>query len=382
MMRNGESWYHGADDPMRVALVTSYFPPSPGGQERHVLELARGLAQLGHDVTVITSDHKARVNGGGLGPDVSIIGLPMVLVGTDALALGVPRALDEVGPDLVHIHSPLTFISTETAAVSGKVPMVVTYHGDYHKTSRLGNVVKFFRNRFQLPYVLRNTSTVIALSRSDRRLLCGYGIDPEMIEIVNPGLDTDRFKCELPPGGFKVRRILYVGRIVYEKGIRELIASFAALCEQEEGVELQVAGDGEALDEMKTLTVELGIEDRVSFLGWVEHEEMVEHYKRAMMVVLPSFSEGMPYALLEGMAAGRPVIASDVSGMRELVDDGTNGLLFDIADVDALTEAMLTLSRDPAECERMGRNGRELVCSSFSRERWLEDTVRIYEKAL
>lgn len=367
---------------MRVALVTSYFPPSPGGQERHVLELARGLAQLGHEITVITSDHMDPGKWDGLGPGVRIIGLPMVLVGTDALTLGVPRALDEVGPDLIHIHSPLTFISTQTSAVSGKVPLVITYHGDYHKSSLLGNTVKFFRNRFQLPYVLRNARTVVALSRSDRRLLCGYGVDPEKIEIVNPGLDTDKFECELPPGAFKGRRILYVGRIVYEKGIRELITSFAALCEQEEGVELQVAGDGEALDDMKALAGELGIEQRVTFLGWVEHEEMVDLYKRAMMVVLPSFSEGMPYALLEGMAAGRPVIASDVSGIRELVDHGNNGLLFDINDGEALAKAMLKLSRDPAECERMGGNGRELVCSTFSRDRWLEDMVRIYEKAL
>jgi glycosyltransferase involved in cell wall biosynthesis len=82
------------------------------------------------------------------------------------------------------------------------------------------------------------------------------------------------------------------------------------------------------------------------------------------------------------MAAGRPVIASDVSGIRELVDHGKNGLLFDINDGEALAKAMLKLSRDPAECERMGENGRELVCSTFSRDRWLEDTVRIYEKAL
>ncbi|MCK4969973.1 MAG: glycosyltransferase family 4 protein, partial [Thermoplasmata archaeon] len=154
------------------------------------------------------------------------------------------------------------------------------------------------------------------------------------------------------------------------------------VCEQEEGVELQVAGDGDALDDMKALAIGLGIEHRVSFLGWVDHDEMVEHYKRAMMVVLPSFSEGMPYALLEGMAAGKPVIASDVSGMNELVDHRTNGLLYDINDGDALADAMLRLSRDPAERARMGGNGRELICSSFSRERWLEDTVRVYEKAL
>jgi glycosyltransferase involved in cell wall biosynthesis len=310
------------------------------------------------------------------------MGLPMVMVGTDALTFGVPRALAEVGPDLVHIHAPLTLISTQTSAVVGKVPLMVTYHGDYHKSSLPGNLLKSLRNRFQLPYVLRNARTVIALSRSDRRLLCGYGIDPERIEIVNPGLDIDKFECELPPDGSEGRRILYVGRIVYEKGIKELITSFGAVCGQEEGVELQVAGDGDALDDMKALAIGLGIEHRVSFLGWVDHDEMVEHYKRAMMVVLPSFSEGMPYALLEGMAAGKPVIASDVSGMNELVDHGTNGLLYDINDGDALADAMLRLSRDPAECERMGGNGRELICSSFSRERWLEDTVRVYEKAL
>jgi len=367
---------------MRVALVTSYFPPSPGGQERHVLELAWGLAELGHDVTVITSDHMDPGNWDGLGPGIRIIGLPNVIVGADALTFGVSRALAEVGPDLVHIHSPLTFISTQISAINGSTPLVVTYHGDYHKSSIIGNVLKFLRNRYQLPYVLRHARTVIALSRSDERLLGGYGIDPERIEIVNPGLDLDKFEGGLPPDPSEGRRILYVGRIVYEKGIKELITSFGALCEQEEGVELQVAGNGDALDDMKALAAGLGIEERVSFLGWVEHEEMVEHYKRAMMVVLPSFSEGMPYALLEGMAAGRPVIASDVSGLRELVDHGTNGLLFDLADGDALANAMLRLSRDPAECERMGGNGRELICSSFSRKRWLEDTVRVYETAL
>ena len=365
---------------MRIAIVTAYFPPHKGGQERHVLELARGLVDLGHEVSVITSvlsGYPAMAQ-----EDFHIIWIPSFRIGSDALTFGLVKALAEVTADVIHVHSPLSIISTQAAARRGSTPMVVTYHGDFFKKGRLSNCFKRIRNSLQLPYVLDRAHTVIALSRSDAALLATYGQDPERIEVVSPGMDMDRFEDGPEPGSRVDQKLLYVGRVVYQKGVRELMHSFAALCEDEEGVELVVAGDGDDLEEMKELTRRLKVEDKVSFRGWVNRDELIGLYHEATALILPSFSEGMPYAVLEAMAAGRPVICSRVSGLEEVVDHGVNGLLYDLGDEEGLRNAMLRLVRDPEESRRMGQRGREDCLKRFSQERWLADTVAIYERAL
>jgi glycosyltransferase involved in cell wall biosynthesis len=365
--------------PLRVVLVTAYFPPAPGGQELHVFELARGLTELGHDVHVLTSDLLA--SGRDRSSDYKVTELRAWSLGSDALTFRLGRALRDARPDLIHVHSPLMTISTLASLHARGTPLVATYHGDYHKFSRWGNLLKTLRNHIQLPLVLRNASTVIALTESDRALLASYGVERARIEIVRPGLDLATFSVPSPPVPGGGERILYVGRIVYQKGIKRLITSFGALCEEFDGVELVVAGEGEALGDMRALARDLDLDDRVSFPGWVGHDDLVRLYASATAVVLPSYSEGMPYALLEAMAAGRPVIASDVSGLRELVTHGRNGLLFDLGDGDGLHRAMARMLRDTEGRREMGERGRELVRTRFSKERWLEDTVRVYERA-
>ncbi len=365
---------------MRIALITAYFPPTPGGQELHAYDLACGLSEIGHEVHVITSDLLPR--GRNHLPGFKVTELHAWRIGSDAFTFGLGRALRDIRPDLIHIHSPLMTISTMASILARDIPLVATYHGDYYKFSFWGKVLKALRNRIQLPLVLRNARTVITLSDSDTTLLTSYGIERKRIEVVSPGLDLAKFSdlsTAVPEEG---ERILYVGRIVYEKGIKRLISSFHALCEEFDGVELIVAGEGEALDDMKALARDLGLGARVSFPGWLNHDDLVELYRSATAVVLPSFSEGMPYALLEAMAVGKAVIASNVSGLRELVGHGKNGLLFDLGDGDGLQRAMARVLRDAEERQRMGECGREIVRTRFSRERWLEDTVKVYEGAL
>jgi len=365
---------------MRIALVTSYFPPHPGGQELHVLKLAQGLVELGHDVTVITSNMDL-----GDGPEPSdyrVVKLPFIKIASDVFTFGVGRALREAKPDVIHIHAPICIIATQASMRMLNTPLVATYHGDYYKSSFMANVVKALRNHIQLPFVLRNADTINALSDNDRRLLTDYGIDPDKIEIIYPGVDLAKFPVDQETWSPNGKRILYVGRIVYEKGVKELITSFGTLSQQEEDVELVIAGDGDALKDMKALVSRSGLEDRVTFLGWLPHDEIIEQYGQAMVVVLPSFSEGMPYAVLEAMAAGRPVIASNVSGLRDVVDHQKSGLLYDVSDPDGLREAMLRLVTDPELCRRLGERAREHCQATFGNHRWLEDMVRIYESVL
>ena len=361
-------------------MVTSFFPPHPGGQELHVLELAEGLAGMGHDVTVVTSNVSR--DDGPEPTDYRVVWLPSTRIASDAFTFGVWKALREAKPDVVHIHAPLCFIATQASMWAGNTPLVATYHGDYYKSSLFANMLRLLRNHLQLPYVLRNAGTVNALSENDRRIMTDYGVDPERIEIIYPGVDLAKFPVNEEAWRPNGKRILYVGRVVYEKGVKELITSFGALCQQEDDVELVIAGDGDALEDMKALARRSGLEDRVTFLGWLPHDEIIEQYGQAMVVVLPSFSEGMPYAVLEAMAAGRPVIATDVSGLKDVVDHQKSGLLYDVSDPDGLREAMLRLVTDPELCRQLGERARERCQASFGRQRWLEDTVMVYESVL
>jgi glycosyltransferase involved in cell wall biosynthesis len=365
---------------MRVAIVTAYFPPHKGGQERHVLDLARGLSGMGHEVTVVTSVLSGYP--GEVQEDFRVVWLPSCRIGSDALTFGLGSALARVGAEIVHVHSPLSMISTLAAASHDGAPMVVTYHGDFFKSGLLPNAFKRLRNRVQLPFVLDRASAVIALTRSDASLLASYGHAPEGIDVIAPGMDLDRFAGVRENGTNAHRKLLYVGRVVYQKGVMELVRSFASLHEKEEDVELVVAGDGDDLEGMRRTARDLGVEASVSFRGWVDRDELIELYHQSTAVVLPSYSEGMPYAVLEAMAAGRPVVSSRVSGMEEVVEHGVNGLLYDLGDEVGLREAMLRLLRDPGECQRMGRRAREDCRRRFSQERWLEDTVGVYERSL
>ncbi len=365
---------------MRIAQISSYFPPYPGGQERHVYELAGGLADMGHTVTVITSRNP---EGDGPGEvNYEVIRLPCRQVGTDALTFSLGKALKRIDAELLHVHSPLSIISTLASVYGRRTPVLVTYHGDYHKSSLGGNILKSLRNHIQLPFVLRNARMVVTLTEHDSELLVGFGIPRERIEVIRPGLDIKKFgsnpRSRQPQG----MRILYVGRLVHEKGVMELITAFKELTEQVKGVELIVAGKGPALQDMVGLASGLGIGGRVRFLGWVPHVNLINLYNEATMLVLPSFSEGLPYAVLEAMAAGRPVISSDVSGMRELITHGVNGLLYDISERGALVKAMLRLVGDPEYCMQLGTNASELCRTELTRERWLKNMVRAYEKVV
>jgi 1,4-alpha-glucan branching enzyme len=365
---------------MRVAITTPFFPPHPGGLERHVYELASGLSKRGFDVHIVTSDIKAPKAEPDLGYE--IIRLPSKRIGFDCIVSGLRQTFDRIRPDIVHSHAPLSIISSQTSWLIGKSkPLLCTYHGDYYKKALWERMFKVMRNHIQLPYVLHHPRFTIALTDYDRRLLKRYGIDDRRIRIIYPGIDIARYRRDLSGNIYDGNMVLYVGRVVYEKGIKELLMAFKALSERHDDAKLVVAGTGYALNDMVELSKDLGLVGKVDFKGWVLHEDLHELYQKASFVVLPSFSEGLPYVVLEAMASGQALVATNVSGMNEAVVHERSGILYEVGDSDALLKAMLDLIDDPERCERMGRFGAEYCRKGFSTERWFKETVRLYEEA-
>jgi glycosyltransferase involved in cell wall biosynthesis len=195
------------------------------------------------------------------------------------------------------------------------------------------------------------------------------GFEPERITWIPNFVDLDSFG-----GGPEGDYFLYMGRLSFDKGLDTLIRAVAGL----ERGELWIAGEGPHREHLQRLTLDLGTE-RVKFIGYRDHAEIGRILVKAQFVVLPSRSyENLPFSIMEAFASGKPVIASNVGGIPEMVDDGVNGFLFQIGDTVALTDRIRRLIHDPALRREMGQRGREKAEEIYNRNRHYERIMEVY----
>jgi glycosyltransferase involved in cell wall biosynthesis len=142
--------------------------------------------------------------------------------------------------------------------------------------------------------------------------------------------------------------------------------------------ELTVVGDGPYLDKLKSLAKNAGIRQRIQFAGWVEKDNILEHYQRANLFVFPSRHEGMPNALLEAMAMGLPAVASDIAGNQELIQSGINGFLFPKESINDFREHLEDLISDASKRKIFGDQSHQVIVQEYS---WLS-TAEAYLELL
>lgn len=219
-----------------------------------------------------------------------------------------------------------------------------------------GSDVPGYNERFGLQYIVlkpllrkvwKNASSVVANSKGLRELAHETADLP--IEVIPNGVAVDEF--EPVYHDHDTLRVLCVSRLVERKGIQYLIEGVAEL-----DVELTVVGEGEQESELKQLVAAEEIEERVTFAGYVPHDEIHEYYEAADIFVLPSKNEGMSNTVLEAMAAGLPVITTDTGGTAELIGD--NGSIVPMEDVNSLVETIGSYSQNPQLIETQGRQSR------------------------
>jgi len=235
-------------------------------------------------------------------------------------------------------------------------------------------------------WLARPTSRLLAVSESVKRELERYGIAPPgRITLLPLGLDLDRFLgCEARAGEF--RRELgvepgqplvgIVARLVPIKRHEVFIAASALLAARIPDARFVVIGDGERRAELEALARRQGLGERVKFLGW--RQDLDRIYADLDIVMLTSANEGSPVSLIEAMAAARPVVATVVGGVPDLVEPGVNGLLTRAGDPSAMAEAVATLVADPERRRAMGKAGRKRVRDAYGVDRLVSDVDRLY----
>jgi teichuronic acid biosynthesis glycosyltransferase TuaC len=210
------------------------------------------------------------------------------------------------------------------------------------------------------------------------------------VEVVYLGVDSDTFSPGEPQGLLRENLglpregpgICYVGRLAFQKGLRELMEVFGGLIDQIPGVWLAVVGEGPMDEELRNHIRTAGWEGRVFMPGSLPHDEVRSWLNASDIFVLPSHNEGLPNVVLEAMSCERAVVATDVGGIGEAVEDGITGILVPPREVDHLKSALANLLENPGGRVEMGRRGRERVKARFSWGRSAGALIDAYDRLL
>jgi len=344
---------------MRVALVSPYDMDVPGGVQSHVKNLADALAAIGDDVGIVAPGRRSR---GRLQTVGSSLRIPFndsvapIALGPGA-ARRTTRALRAFAPDVVHVHEPGVPWVGLAAAGFGGAPVVATFHAwsDRDRAYRAAR-----------PLLRRATaglSATLAVSTAAADYhAAALGVARNRFEIVPNGVDVDRFAGAQPFPSFAGEdSILFVGRLEPRKGLDRLIRAFTILKTTRPTLRLYVVGDGPDRDRCQEL-LPARLRTDVVFLGRVDNDELPRFYRSSRLFVSPALGgESFGIVLLEAMAAGIPVIASNIPGYRSVVSDGIDARLVPPGDARALAAAIEALLDHPASAAALVEEGRRTV---------------------
>ncbi len=287
-------------------------------------------------------------------------------------------------PDLVHAHSSKAGAVARLARVlRPRVPVLYTPHG-YAHAGYFERAAERRAYRLAERALTPLTSRVVCVCEAERRLAAGVGAGRRARVVHNgiapfePGPPVHPAVAALRERGLPV--VAAVSLLRPGKGIETLIDAFAQVRTAHPGAQLVIAGEGEDGDALAARARARGVHDGVHFLGFTDTAQEV--LAGADVFVSPSWAESFPYVVLEAMALGRPVAATAVGGVAEAVDDGRTGLLAPPRDAGALAQGIIRLISEPAEADRMGERGRQVVAARFTRERMASGLAVVYRELL
>jgi glycosyltransferase involved in cell wall biosynthesis len=371
-----------------------------GGPALHVAYLTAGLAERGYETTLVAGslargeDSMAFV-AEELGIEVERLEELHREISPirDAVAIvRLARLIRRVRPHILHTHTAKAgAVGRLAALVAGdaRPPIVVhTFHG--HVLRGYFDPLRTAGFRLLERWLATKTTALIAVSPQVRDDLVALGVAPrERFAVVRLGIELEQRVAAEQDGG-ESRRVLgigpdrfavgWIGRMTGVKRTDDVLRAFRRLRDRGVDACLCMIGDGPDRPALERRAHELGVIRDTLFLGY--QEEVAPFYAAFDAMVLPSINEGTPVSAIEALAAGRPVVATRVGGVPDVVREGEDGFLVDAGDVDALAERLAQLAADRELRERLGAAGRARVIPRYSVERLIDDIDRLYRSLL
>ncbi len=381
---------------MKVLQICHDFRPSIGGGATHVYHLSRALAEAGHQVTVFATDLIGKHQRSSCASEemdgifirrFHAIQIPMVGADVGNIAFGMLRAaLTIARPDIIHVHTYRFFPTWLVPILRSirRVPVVMTSHSAYEPT-RPARIIFFDRTWGNV--IFKSASRIIALTGIEKEYLTRLGADPDKIDIIPNAVDSSllfykpniqRFRDDYQLDQAKI--VLFVGRIGLAKGLDTLVDAIP-------GVLAQIGGDVRFIlvgpDWGDRLALEqrarsLGIEKNILFAGSLEGTILLDAYHAADVFVLLSRFDASPIVLVEAMAAAKPVVATRVGGIPDIVQEEVTGLLVESGNPVDAARAIVRLLSDLHLAERFGEAGKALVRERYQWHQIAKQVVNLY----
>ena len=387
---------------MKILMLTWEYPPRiVGGIARVVHDLSQRLIKDGHEVTVITykdgdapeyeSDKGVqvyRIENYMIRPNNFIdwimqMNFNMIAKANELIANGEKF-------DTIHAHDWLVAYAAKTLKHSYNIPLVSTIHAtESGRNSGIHDEVQRYINDTEWLLTYESSEVIVNSNYMKCELQRLFGLPFEKINVVPNGININNFAGI--ERDYEFRRqyamdnekiILYVGRLVYEKGIQNLISAMPKILNGYHDSKLIIAGKGGMLDELKAQANSMGLGDKVYFTGYLNAKQVQKMYKCADVAVFPSTYEPFGIVALEAMLAGVPTVVSDVGGLNEIIEHGVNGMKSYAGNSNSIADSVLSLLYDHKLSANISKNAKNKVKEQFNWNKIAQDTHFIYEKAI
>lgn len=382
-------------------LSWEYPPRIVGGIARVVHDLSHRLIKDGHDVTVVTykdgdtpeyENDKGvkvyRVNNYMINPNNFI---DWILQLNFNLAAKASQLITTEGSfDVIHAHDWLVTYAAKNLKDAFNIPIVSTIHAtEAGRNSGIHDETQRYINDTEWLLTYESTEVIVNSNFMKGDLQRLFGLPFEKINVIPNGINLTNFNGIERDYDFRrnyamdnEKIILFLGRLVYEKGIQHLISAMPKILKGYHDAKLVIAGKGGMLDDLKAQVSSMGLDNKVCFAGYLNSKQVCKMYKAADISVFPSTYEPFGIVALEAMLAGNPVVVSDVGGLNEIVTHGVDGMKSYAGNPNSIADSILALLYDHQLCDNIVKKAKAKVREEYNWTKIAQDTHFIYQKAI
>ena len=387
---------------MKILMLTWEYPPRVvGGIAKVVYDLSRTLIKDGHDVTVVTykegdvpyfEDDKGvkvyRVDNYMINPNNFIDWIMQLNFNLVAKANEI---MAEQGKfDVIHAHDWLVAYAAKTLKNSYHIPIVSTIHAtEAGRNSGIHDEQQRYINDTEWMLTYESSEVIVNSNYMKGELQRLFGLPYEKINVVPNGVNLSLFNGIERDYNFRRKYamdnekiILFMGRLVYEKGVQHLIAAMPKILNGYHDSKLVVCGKGAMLDELRAQANAMGIGNKVYFAGYMNGKDVQRMYKAADIAVFPSTYEPFGIVALEAMLSENPVVVSDVGGLNEIVQHRENGMKSYAGNANSIADSILELLYDHKLCADITKKAKNKVRNEYNWSKIAQDTHFTYQKAI
>ncbi len=388
---------------MKILMLTWEYPPRiVGGIARVVHDLSKRLIKDGHEVTVVTYRDSADVPEYENDKGVNVYRVDNYMIhpnnfidwimqlNFNMLSKATEIINKEGGFDVIHAHDWLVTYAAKSLKNAYDIPIVATIHAtEAGRNSGIHDETQRYINDTEWLLTYEATEVIVNSNYMKNEIQRLFGLPFDKINVIPNGINLSNFTGIERDYDFRrqyamdnEKIILYVGRLVYEKGVQHLIAAMPKILSNYHDAKLIIAGRGGMMDELRAEANNLGLNDKIYFTGYLNSKQVQKMYKCADVAVFPSTYEPFGIVALEAMLAGVPTVVSDVGGLDEIVTHGVDGMKSYAGNANSIADSVTALLYDHQLATNVSKKAKQKVKEQFNWEKIAQDTHFTYEKAI